>query len=239
MENNSGFGSSYVEDQLNNLRRVRGNRFAEDLTRAAQSGGNTWRIAEQFGVSKFLIGLLRDYRITQRPKRIVLRLAYLKLAAVLLLFVVVTASAQSTFDFWGLTSYKFGMSESQVLRVLKSQKRSYVLKQNSRQEDVVIVSGQIVDKYLLEGRIAQYFHFRGELFAKKRLETIRLVWLDWTEGGDNLDAIPILRERLFRLLLSEKPDSSGEYNVPLEFNGHPVDISPLPAVTVTINLSEE
>ncbi len=81
MENNFGFGSSSVEDRLNKLRRDRGNRFVVELLRAARRGDNTWRIAERFGVSKFLVGLLRDYRITPRPERSVLRLVYLKDAA--------------------------------------------------------------------------------------------------------------------------------------------------------------
>ncbi len=105
MENNSGFGSSYVEDQLNNLRRVRGNRFVEDLTRAAQSGGNTWRIAEQFGVSKFLVGLLRDYHAKGPVERSVLRLAYLRAAVVLLAIILSACNYASTVVLYNRTTY--------------------------------------------------------------------------------------------------------------------------------------
>jgi len=239
MENNFSFGSSSVEDRLSKLRRDRGNRFVEELLRAARRGDNTWRIAERFGVSKFLVGLLRDHCVTPRPERSVLRLVYLRAAVVLFLVVPFIMNAQPKFDLWGLTPFKHGMTEKQVASILKAQKRSYIRKENSRREDVFIVSDQVVDAVLLDGRIAHYFHFVGELFAQKHLETIRVVWLDWKVGGDNLEGSSLLTRKLYEAFLNKKPDGDGSYDAPLEFCGNQVDVFPLPVITVTITLFAE
>lgn len=139
--------------------------------------------------------------------------------AIFLIALLVQSQSQSksNFDFFGISQFKFGMSEEEVIKILKANNKYYKLELETRKKSKIAVPGFSKDnRVLLDGKLSIVFDFEGnDLFANDRkLKSTTLLWDDWSTFDDRHDGYVKMVDGINRLLGESAQVRVGSYYFP-------------------------